>query len=158
MGVGARRVEVAAVASSAAFAGGALLSQTVVVPSWQAVPPAVFLRHFSTWGPATGATVFPFEIAATGLLILSTRTALATRQRSRWLWGMALLAMLGTLVLLPVYFVGADLAMLPSTFPAARVRPELVTWSRWNELRTALALTAAVLAAVAAAVSAPGDA
>jgi hypothetical protein len=35
-----------AVAATSAFAGGALLTQTVIVPTWRAMNPAVFLADF----------------------------------------------------------------------------------------------------------------
>lgn len=59
----ARIIDTTAVAATSAFAGGALLTQTVIVPYWRAMDPVAFLSHFAISGPATGATVFPFEVA-----------------------------------------------------------------------------------------------
>jgi hypothetical protein len=134
---------VIAVAATAAFAGGALLSQTVVVPAWRAMAPAAFLRDFAVSGPVTGATVFPFEALSVVLLV-----AVAVRGR-RPLWMLAALCMVGSVVLLPVYFVPANAAMLDPAFPVHAVRAELAGWYRWNWGRTGCGLAAAVLAVAA---------
>lgn len=138
----ARLTSILAVGTTAAFAAGALLSQTVIVPLWQAMPPAEFLRQFDESGPVTGATIFPFEIVS-----MVTLAVLAFR---RLVWAFAALAMLGTLILLPAYFVSADLSLLRPGFPPDAVAGALAVWSRWNWLRTALGLAAAVLACLAA--------
>lgn len=70
-GTGTRSVNViavGAVAATAAFAGGGLLTQTVLVPLWQRTDAAAFLALFRTSGPVTGATLFPIEVISTVLL------------------------------------------------------------------------------------------
>ncbi len=150
-------VEAAAVATTAAFAGAALLSQTVVVPAWRSLPPAEFLHRFAQDGPATGATAFPFELAATVLLAFSAREAFRRRRAGRGAWLLATTGMVGSLLLL-AYFVPADLALLDPAFPPAAVPAALAVWSGWNAVRTALGLASAVLACcgLAARPGAPG--
>ncbi|MFE3290490.1 hypothetical protein [Rhodococcus sp. NPDC059234] len=143
---GARVVDTTAVAATSAFAGGALLTQTVIVPSWRAMEPAAFLRHFAVYGPVTGATVFPFEVASILLLAVTTRSAVRSHRPGRLAWALATSGMVGTLLPLPIYFVGANLAMLDPTFPPAAVQAELTAWYRWNWVRTGLGLASAVLA------------
>lgn len=140
-------VEPAAVAATAAFAGAALLSQTVIVPGWRAMTPAEFARQFAVQGPATGATVFPFEAVALVLLCVVTYSAIRSRRPGRTAWALATVAMLGTFVLLATYFVRADLTLLDPAFPARDLPGELAAWSRWNWLRAALGLVAAACAA-----------
>lgn len=131
-----------ALVTTAAFAAGALLSQTVIVPLWRAMSPVEFLHRFGGSGPVTGATVFPFEAVS---MVTLTIVAYSTR---RAVWVLAALAMLGTLILLPLYFAPADLGLLRPGFPTHAVAGALAVWSRWNWLRTALGLTAAVLATI----------
>jgi hypothetical protein len=138
-----------AVAATAAFAGDALLSQTVVVPQWRAMAPAEFLREFATQGPVTGATVFPFELASVVLLGFATVSAVRGRESGRAAWALAFAAMLGSVALLAAYFVRADLALLDPAFPRSAVSGTLAVWSRWNWVRAGLGIIAAVLACVA---------
>ncbi|WIV55814.1 DUF1772 domain-containing protein [Amycolatopsis nalaikhensis] len=129
-----------ALAATAAFAGGALLTQTVIVPSWRAAPPEVFLARFATEGPITGATVFPFELASLVLLALSIRGSSA-----RWWWAAATVCSAGTFVLL-LYFVPANLALLDPAFPPRDVAGALAAWNRWDWLRTGLGVAATAFA------------
>ncbi|GLY68715.1 DUF1772 domain-containing protein [Amycolatopsis taiwanensis] len=145
-----RIIGTTAVAATAAFACGALLTQTVIVPSWQAMDPAAFLRHFAVYGPITGATVFPFALAAVPLLAGMTYSTVRNRQPGRIFWALATAGMVGTLALLPIYFVPANLAMLDPAFPVQSVHAELIAWYRWNWLRTGLGLASAALATIAA--------
>ncbi|MGK3208027.1 hypothetical protein [Amycolatopsis sp. MEPSY49] len=144
------------IAATAAFAGGALLSQTVVVPSWRAAPPEVFLARFSTEGPVTGLTVFPFELASLILLGITTYTA-AKHHRPVRLWAAATLCLTGTFALL-FYFVPANSALLDPAFPPGAVASALTTWNAVNWVRTGLAVAGAALAVTARLRSdVPGD-
>jgi hypothetical protein len=107
----ARIVDTTAVAATSAFAGGALVSQTVIVPGWRAMDPVAFLRLLATYGPITGATVFPFELASVLLLAITTFAKVTSRWPGRLLWALAMSGMVGTLVLL-IYFVPTNLGML----------------------------------------------
>lgn len=140
--------DVAAVATTSIFAGGALLSQIVIVPGWPALDPTAFLHHFATYGPATGATVFPFELASALLLGHATYTAFRSRRSNRLVWLLAAACMAGTLALL-IYFVPANFALLNPAYPAQAVPAALAAWYRWNWGRAGLGLAAAVLACAA---------
>jgi hypothetical protein len=142
----ARIVDTTAVAVTSAFAGGALLTQTVIVPHWRAMDPAAFLPHFAIYGPATGATVFPFEVASVLLLGSATYSTVKSHRPGRLAWALATSAMVGTFLLLPIYFVGANLAMLDPAFPPQAVHAELTAWYHWNWVRTGLGLASATLA------------
>ncbi|MFJ7219100.1 hypothetical protein [Amycolatopsis sp. NPDC098790] len=133
-----------ATATTAAFAGGALLSQTVIVPSWRAAPPEVFLARFATEGPVTGLTVFPFELAS--LILLGVATA--KHHYPARLWTAAACCVAGTFALL-FYFVPANSALLDPAFPQGEVASALTTWNAVNWVRTGLAVAAAALAATA---------
>lgn len=142
-------VQAAALAATAAFAGGGLLTQLVTVPHWRDMDPAAFLPHFATSGPATGAALFPIEVASV-LLLGATAYASIKRRRPGWIpWALATASMVGTVVLLPIYFAGANFAMLDPAFPAEAVPAELTAWYRWNWVRTGLALAATALSCAA---------
>lgn len=148
----ARVLSAAAVAATAAFAGGGLLTQTVLVPHWRNMDPAAFLPHFATYGPATGATLFPIELGSTLLLGSTSYLATKSHRPQRLAWVLAAGCMAGTLLLLPIYFVQANRALLDPDFPPQKVPRELRAWYAWNWLRTGMAVlaTAASCAALAA--------
>lgn len=148
----ARVIGTFAVAATSAFAGGALLSQTVIVPGWRAMDPAAFLRHFAVYAPLTGGTVFPFEVASLLLLGITTYSTVKRRRPGRLAWVLATCGMAGTFVLL-VYFVPTNLAMLDPVFPPQAVPAELTDWYRWNWVRAGLGLASAALACRALAAS-----
>ena len=145
---------VAGVAATAAFATGCVLTQAVTVPMWRRLEPEVFLRRFRTSGPATGAVLFPVEVASVGLLATAA-VAAARRHDSRrqTLLAAATAGMAATVLLLPAYFGRANAAFLRSDHPLDTVPAELARWNRWNWLRTGLALAATVLSGTAAAPS-----
>ena len=145
----ARIIGATGLAATSAFAGGALLTQTAIVPYWRAMEPAAFLAHFATYGPATGATVFPFEVASVLLLGASTYTTVRSRRPGRLAWALATSAMVGTFLLLPIYFLPANLAMLDPAFPHQAVAAELTRWYRWDWVRAGLGLASAALACIA---------
>lgn len=140
------RTAAAAVAASAAFTAGCALTQAVTVPAWRAMEPTAFLRRFAVSGPATGAVLFPVEVAAVVLLGATTRTTTAQRRPGRWAWAGATAAMAATVALLPVYFARANTALLDPAFPPDDVPAELRRWNGWNWGRTALAAAATVSA------------
>lgn len=79
----------AAVATTAAFAGGGLLSQVVVVPSWREIDPTVFLQRFPVYGPAMGMILFPIEMASVVLLGISTYSTIRHHRPGRLPWAAA---------------------------------------------------------------------
>lgn len=139
----------AAVAVTSAFAGGALLTQTVIVPGWRAMSPAAALHTFAVQGPVTGATVFPFEVASILLLVITTYSSVRSHRRGRLVWVFATVSMVGTFLLLPIYFVHTNLALLDPAFPLQAVPAELTAWYHWDWARAGFGMAAAVLARIA---------
>lgn len=138
-------VRAAAVASAAAFAGGGLLTQTVVLPHWQAMAPAAFLTSFATSGPAAGATLFPIEALAVVLLGLVVYSTVRSGGPGRLVWCGALLCMVATVLLLPLYFAGANDWFIRANIAEDDVAGELRSWQVWNGARTGLAFLAVAL-------------
>jgi hypothetical protein len=144
------RALVAGVAATSAFAVGCVLTQAVTVPMWRRMEPAAFLERFATTGPATGAVLFPVEIASVGLLATATASVARRREPGRLLLAAATGAMAGTVLLLPAYFARANAAFLRPGFPTEAVAAELAAWNRWNWVRTGLAVAATALSGAAA--------
>lgn len=141
-------VRAAAIASAAAFAGGGLLTQTAIVPSWRAMKPAAFLATFATYGPATGATLFPIELLAVVLLGLVVYSTTRIGGPERLVWAGALLCMIATFLLIPLYFARANNEFLSRTIEENAVAHELSNWYTWNWVRTGLAFLAVVLGCI----------
>ncbi len=133
-----------AVAFMGAFAGGCLVISLVMVPDWRRMDPDAFLEWFSENGPRLGLTMFPMEAAGTLFALLSFADAMSRKSNSRVVWGLSSLCIIATVVLLPLYFVGANVRMLDKNIEASEVAAELESWSKWHRLRTALAILAVV--------------
>jgi len=140
----------AGVACTAAFAAGCTLTQAVIVPTWRRMQPEVFLEEIATAGPATGAVLFPVEVAAVGLLGIATVAAVRRRRPGGLVLAAATVAMVGTVLLLPAFFAGANAAFLRPDFPADAVPAALADWNRWNWIRTGLGVAATVLGVASA--------
>ena len=132
------------IAFTGAFAGGCLVLALVMVPDWRKMDPDAFLDWFSENGPRVGLTMFPMEAAGTLFAVLAFVDALRRKSNSRTLWGLSSLCIVATLVLLPVYFIKANVRMINKTIEASEVGAELEAWSNWHRLRTALAVLAVV--------------
>jgi anti-sigma factor RsiW len=144
----------AAVAATGAFALGCLVTQLVTVPSWQrAGTPEASLRSFRRSGPATGAALFPTEVLAVGLLARLTADAVRNQRPEAAWWAPATVGMLGTLVLLPVFFVSTNRALLDADCPPSAVPDLVAAWKRWNWVRFGFALGATLFAGRAAALT-----
>lgn len=154
---GANMVAAGAVVATAAFAGGGLLTQTVLVPLWQSMDTSAFLTHFRTSGPATGATLFPIELASVGLLAATSYGSHKHHQPGRLGWSIATGCMIGTILLLPIHFIQANQALLDPDFPVGEVPAELSAWHAWNWVRTGLAVLASGLAVQALTVGRRGQ-
>ena len=107
--------------------------------------PDAFLKRFRISGRATGATLFPVELASVVLLARTTRSAIGRDQGPKRRWSSACACMLGTVLLLPAYFARANRALLAPDSSPDDVPAELARWNRWNWLRTGMALVATVV-------------
>ncbi|MFG3253430.1 hypothetical protein [Streptomyces sp. NPDC048172] len=145
-----------AVAASAAFTGGGLLTQTVIVPSWRRLEPGAALEAFRAAGGALGGTLFPVEIAAALLLGGAAWRAYRNGGQGRSSWALACGCMAVTVALFPLYFAGANHDLLDPGFAPGEVRAALDGWYAWNWARTGLAAVATALAVVGAARGGPG--
>ncbi|UOT01480.1 hypothetical protein MPY17_21020 [Rhodococcus opacus] len=111
--------------------------------------PAEFLHHFAVYGPVTGAAVFPFDLASTVVVAITTYSAVESHRPGRRAWTLATVGMVGTLLVLPIYFVDANLAMLDPAIPPEAVHTTLTAWYRWNWVRAGLGPASAASACIA---------
>ena len=140
------RVSAAATASGA-FAWGCLLTQLVTVPAWRrAETGEARLRAFRNGGPTTGAVLFPVEVAAAGLLSSVAWSRLRTGDSKALPAGLAAVAMMGTIAMLPLYFAKANRQLLDPACPPVSAASRLDSWRRWNWARTGLGVVAVGLA------------
>ena len=65
--------------------------------------------------------------------------------------------MLGTFLLLPIYFLPTNLALLDPAFPPQAVHSELTAWYRWNWIRAGLGIASAAAACIALVASRRGQ-
>ncbi len=125
-----------------AFAGGCLVVSVVLVPTWRGMDPEAFLDWFQENGPRLGLTLFPLEVAGALFAVLAFFGAARRRSNGRLPWGLSALCIVATLVLLPLYFAGANARMIEGNMEAREVGAELASWRGWQWLRTALAVLA----------------
>lgn len=137
----------AGAAAAGAFAAGCLLTQLVTVPAWRrAGTPASALEAFRRGGPVTGAVLFPVEAVATGLLGSVAVSRARDGQRSGTAPLVAAVSMAATVAMLPLYFGRANAQLVGRGCPPSSVPARLASWSRWNGVRTVLALVATAAA------------
>ncbi|WP_166173627.1 DUF1772 domain-containing protein [Rubrobacter tropicus] len=130
------------VACAGAFAGGCLVVSVVLVPTWREMDPEAFLAWFQENGPRLGLTLFPLEVAGALFAVLAFFGAVRRGSNGRLPWGLSSLCIVATLVLLPLYFAGANARMIEGNMGAREVGAELASWQGWQWLRTALAVLA----------------
>ena len=106
--------------------------------------PDKFLDWFGEHGPTLGRTLFPLDVAGTLFAMRAFVGAPKSTSKSRRLWGLSSLCSGATVMLLPIYFVGANTRLLNKAIAGSEVTTELAAWSRWQWLRTVLALLAVV--------------
>ena len=134
--------QAASVACMGAFAGGCLVVSVVLVPTWRGMDPEAFLDWFPENGPRLGLTLFPLEAAGALFAVLAFFGAARRGSNGRLPWGLSALCIVATLVLLPLYFAGANARMVEGDMGAREVGAELASWRGWQWLRTALAVLA----------------
>ncbi|WP_437286191.1 hypothetical protein [Sorangium sp. So ce406] len=141
----ARAPEIASVVLTSVFAGGSLLVSTAVAPGFSSMRPGEFLDWFAVHGPEMGMTLFPFNVGGTVMCGYNLLIAIKEKQR-RLPWGLATVCMVGTLVMLPLYFARANAAFIGKKIDIQEVPAGITSWSSWQWGRTGLSLMAAISA------------
>lgn len=127
-----------------AFAGCCLLVSTVLVPAWRKMDTEEVLEWFARNELRSGLTLFPLEAAGALGATVSFVRALRERSDGRLMWALSSLCMLATIAQLPLYFADTNRAMVEKKIPRHRIGTELESWSKWQWVRTSLAVLAVV--------------
>lgn len=130
------------------YAGAMLTEGFVLVPHWQALPPA----DFFAWYQANDARLFEFfgrvtELAAL-LALGSVLAAFVTRHPGRWPALVAATLMMVCVAMFFVYFADANDRFSAASIPPASLPAELERWAAWHRTRMVLAVVALVAALV----------
>lgn len=133
------------------LSAGAMLAEAVVLVNvWRAISPDEFLAWYHRHHHELVQFYSPLQIAATVTAIIAAiwfRLAYGRVSRS---WLAAAGAAVGVLVLFFVYFKSANAAFLSADVDPAQIPAMLTTWGAWQWFRTAVGITAAACAIVAA--------
>ena len=121
--------------------GGALLLLALgFAPYWQSLDPAEFSRLFGANAPIIGAAMMPLGFSAAGLTWLSTVLAVWKKLPSRiWLVAASICA-LCMIMVFPLYFAGANAALIAGEMSGAEITAELTRWEKMHWLRTIAAI------------------
>jgi hypothetical protein len=133
-------------------AGAMLTEQMVLVPYWQSLPPAEFLRWFAANEPRLVAFYGALEIVSLTITFLATAMCAVRREDGVGRLVLASLLAAGVLAVYPMYFQAVNARFAAGTVDVADVAAELGRWRTWQWLRVALGAGAfiAALGAVAA--------
>ena len=122
---------------------GALLAEgAVLVPFWRASPPEDFLAWYRKHADLLQHFFAPLELGAAGATIFAAVAAWMTGSPAIPKMTVASMASLAVLVVFPLYFQQANAGFRTGHIRTRTVAHELLVWSRWHWLRTALSLGA----------------
>ncbi len=133
---------------SSAYTSGLLLTSVVLVGSWRQMEPPAVVDWFSNYAAMLGGVQAPIEVLAIVFIGVAAFERRDVRTESTLLF-LAGALLVGTLLLLPVYFVGANTALIEKTIPLSEVAAEIDRWRAWNWFRTTLSLGATILILIA---------
>lgn len=140
-----------ALVCSSGFSAGLLVTSFVFVPGWRDLEPAKAVDWFSQHGLALGLVMLPMGILALLFILAAARMTYRASgmDRQAILWGLAALAAFGSIIVLPMYFSGANTLFFDNLIEVGQVHSEIDTWGRWNWSRTVFSLLATTFAVVA---------
>ena len=139
------------------LSAGALLAEAgVLVPMWRAQDPAAFLSWYRDHASLLLKFFGPLEVASTLLVVVATVSAWLAGLEGQGLFLASTVLTLAVLASFPLYFQKANASFAEASIPTGAVGAELGRWARWHWGRTALAIAAFGLAALALARSAAG--
>ncbi len=142
----ARFSKLLALLCSSGFSVGLILTSVVIVESWASMEPAAAIDWFAEFGLPLGFVMVPFgglAVVFSAVALLSTIPSLR-KTGMDWYWTAALVLTAATMVLLPVYFWGANTLFFDGVITSADVPAEIQRWKFWNWVRTILSILASV--------------
>lgn len=131
------------------LAGGMLLIEVALLPSWRSVPPAEFRRWFTANAPRIRTLMVPLGASAAVVSVASAVTdGLLLRRRSP-ASVTAAAATVGVVAVTVTVNEPANARFTGGSLSDAETSDLLGTWARWHHLRVGLGVLATVAAASA---------
>ena len=145
-----RTLIVLAVVALGLSAGALLAEGAVLIPSWRLLQPESFLALYGQHAALLVWFFGPLEVVAAVSVTLAALLGWFAGERSTGV--LAVAALLAVLVLLafPLYFQRANASFAEGTIAITEVQDELQRYSNWHWVRVVVAVTAFVLAVLAA--------
>ena len=141
-----------AVLGSAAFAGTMLCIGLAFGSYWTSLEPQAFLDWFARNNGFIARSI-PIVALPAAIGLLGSLWLTRSNIRTRALWIVAVVCMVGVWVVSVAYHFPANAAFADGSLPIGTVAPTLRTWLTLHALRVALALAAAAFALRATACS-----
>ena len=134
------------VVSLSLFSGAFLFIAVVIIGSWQAVEPEVFLSWMSDHFYRFPALMVPLNMIALLLTIASFGTVWKSRPNSRISLGISAVCIFVCTITYPIYFAGANAEFLNRSIELSQIKDAIHTWEIWHWVRTGLSIVALTFA------------
>jgi hypothetical protein len=138
--------QVLSLVSLAIFTGAFLFIAIVIVPFWLSSEPNYFLKWFEVNFLRFPTLMIPLNLIAFVTTFITLIISWKSKANTKIIWILATLAIFLASITYPIYFASANALFSSQTLDLSLVVPELIAWSNWNWLRTALTFIALILA------------
>lgn len=132
----------------AIFTGAFLFIAIVIVPFWLSSEPNYFLEWFEKNFLRFPTLMIPLNLIAFMATFITLIISFKSQANTKIIWSMATMMIFLASMTYPIYFASVNALFLTKTLESSLVISELITWSNWNWLRTALTFIALVFAAI----------
>lgn len=142
-------IQAATIALLGLFAGGCITVAFILVLFWHSLSPSELMQWFHDNGPRVAIVMLPMQIIPflfSIYIYLSLKKSNDTT-KNLWLWVNA--SNIIILVMLLVYFLPVNVALVNQTMEHNNVLAELARWEMIHKVRTGLTVLSTVLAVVA---------
>ena len=135
---------------SLGLSSGALLAEAgVLVPFWRSESPESFLSWYKRYAGLLLKFFGPLEVASGVLVAAATVFAWMGLLPGRFLFTASAFLIVAVLASFPLYFKRVNASFESGSIAEANVARELKRWAVWHWARTALAISAFLMSAVA---------
>jgi hypothetical protein len=141
-------LQVLSLISLAIFTGAFLFIAIVIIPFWLSSEPNYFLEWFEVNFLRFPTLMIPLNLIAFLTTLITLIVSWTSKANTKLIWTIATIAIFLASITYPIYFASANALFLDKTIELSLVTPELISWSNWNWLRTALTFIALILAAI----------
>lgn len=139
-------LQVISLVSLAIFTGAFLFIAIVIVPFWLSSQPNYFVEWFTGNFFRFPTLMIPLNLIAFLTTLITLIVSWKNKANTKIIWSVATVAVFLASITYPIYFASANALFSSQTLDLSLVVPELIAWSNWNWLRTALTFIALILA------------